>query len=308
MSVLFFKPIARKALWGKTLVRDYFNYNDFPDGVGQAWAFSGQKDNSTVCKSEPYVGKTLYELWHNNKELFGNKTGEFPLIISLVAPQEDLSIQVHPNEEYAKKIGYESGKNEAWYFIESAKNASIVYGHIAKNKDDIYKYINNEEWDKLVCHLKVNEGDFVYLPAGLLHALKAGNIVYEIQQATDITYRFFDYHRKDNNGNERELQLEQAIDCLSYDKDMMKTKVNKKVIKDKNWNKTTYISNHSFTVTKLEVLDKCNFSDNNYQLATVVKGNGKVDNQIISVGDNFLIPINNKVEFIGNMTIMMTTK
>ena len=96
-------------------------------------------------------------------------------------------------------------------------DANIVYGHHAKDEKELRKYIQEDRWDELIKHLDVHPGDFVYLPAGLLHALKKGSIVYEIQQATDITYRFYDYHRKDAAGNERELHLEQAIDCLSYD-------------------------------------------------------------------------------------------
>lgn len=308
MSVLFFKPIPRFALWGKTLVKEYFHYDEFPEGVGQAWAFSGQEQDSTVCISEPYKGKTLYELWQDHQELFGHKEGVFPVIISLVGPEDDLSIQVHPDQEHAKKVGFPSGKNEAWYFIEAKEDASIVYGHNAKDKEDLQSYIDQEKWYDLIRYLKVHKDDFVYLPAGLLHALKAGSIVYEIQEATDITYRFFDYHRKDEQGNERELHLDKAMDCLSYDSSMMENKITPESIEDKNSIRTTYIHNESFTVTKLEINGVCQFEDDNYQLATVVRGEGTVDGKHISVGDNFLIPIDTKVSFDGTLTIMMTTK
>lgn len=308
MSVLFFKPIPRFALWGNTLVKEYFKYDEFPNGVGQAWAFSGQEQDSTICLSEPYQGKTLYELWQNHQELFGHKEGNFPVIISLVGPEDDLSIQVHPDKEHAKKVGFPSGKNEAWYFIEAKEDASIVYGHNAKDKEDLQGYIDQEKWYDLIRHLKVHKDDFVYLPAGLLHALKAGSIVYEIQEATDITYRFFDYHRKDEQGNERELHLQQAIDCLSYDPTMMENNITPKVVEEGNMVKTTYLHNESFTVTKLEVDGACQFVDTNYQLATIVKGVGTVDGKSIGVGDNFLIPIDTNVSFDGKLTIMMTTK
>ena len=220
MSILFFDPIPRPAIWGHTLVRDYFGYKQFPEGIGQSWSFSAQKDASTICLTEPFKGMTLRELWKNHQELFGHPNEEFPVIISLVAPEDDLSIQVHPDSQAAKKYGYALGKNEAWYFIKSEDNASIVYGHNAKDEKDLYNYINNEKWDELIKHLSVHTGDFVYLPAGILHALKKGSIVYEIQQSTDVTFRFYDYHRKDKYGNERELHLTQAIDCLSYDQEI----------------------------------------------------------------------------------------
>ena len=308
MSILFFKPIYKKAIWGKTLVKEYFNYDEFPDGVGQAWAFSGQPQESTVCINGPYAGQTLYTLWNEHQELFGNKEGVFPLIISLVGPEDDLSIQVHPDIEYAKKIGCPSGKNEAWYFIEANVDASIVYGHNALDRDNLQEYIDQNKWYDLIRYLKVKKDDFVYLPAGLLHALKKGSVVYEIQEATDITYRFFDYQRIDDKGNQRELHLQQAIDCLSYDKEMMKNNIQPIVEQKEHYSKTTYIHNDSFTVSKVEVHGKGAFIDQNYQLATIIRGSGKVDNKEVTVGDNFLIPITTTITIEGQMTIMMTTK
>ncbi len=308
MSVLFFKPIPRPAIWGHTLLKDYFGYKDFPDGIGQSWSFSAQENASTICISDPYQGKTLLELWQTHQELFGHPHEDFPVIISLVAPEDDLSLQVHPDDEHAHHVGFASGKNEAWYFIETQENANIVYGHEAKNEEDLRKYIQADHWDELIRHLDVHKGDFVYLPAGLLHALKKGSIVYEIQQATDITYRFYDYHRKDEHGKERELHLEQAIDCLSYDRQAMKNDIHPMVTSGEHYQQTVFISNDSFTVTKLEITGLYEYRYDNYQLATIVKGSGTVDNREVKIGDSFLIPINNQVQLNGQMTIMMTTK
>lgn len=308
MSVLFFKPIPRPAIWGHTLVKDYFGYNDFPIGIGQSWSFSAQEGASTLCVSEPFVGKSLLELWESHQDLFGHPNEEFPVIISLVGPEDDLSIQVHPDDEHANKVGFPCGKNEAWYFIDTKEDANIVYGHHAKDENELRQYIKEEKWDELIKHLDVHSGDFVYLPAGLLHALRKGSVVYEIQQATNITYRFYDYHRKDDNGNERELHLDQAIDCLSYNKDDMTNNIRPIITQYINCKETIFISNDSFTVTQLLITGEYEYYSLNYQLATVVKGEGVVDDIAVKVGDNFLIPINNKVHFDGDMTIMMTTK
>ena len=135
-----------------------------------------------------------------------------------------------------------------------------------------------------------------------------GNVVYEIQQSTDVTYRFYDYHRKDKDGNERELHLKQAIDCLSFDKDIDKNDVHPVVKVHENVKETIFISNDSFTVSQLLVIGKCQYKCDNYQLATVVKGSGKVDEYDVKVGDNFLIPTNTSIELDGQMMIMMTTK
>ena len=302
MSVLFFKPIPKVTVWGDDHVKNYFGYDDFPNDVGQAWVFSGIASDANYCLTAPYKGKDLHELWKNHQELFGNKKGEFPLIISLVGPEEDLSIQVHPDEIQAQKIGYSMGKNEAWYFIEPPSNGQIVYGHHAKNPEEMDGYIKDEQWLSLIDYLPVKKEDFVYLPAGILHALQKGSMVYEIQQATDVTYRFFDYHRKDEQGKTRELHLEQALACVSYEK----PENNFAVMVDRN--KTTYIANDSFTVSKWEITDTLIFKDENYQLATVIAGMGNVNGESVKVGSNFLIPVNTEVIFKGSMIVMMTTK
>jgi mannose-6-phosphate isomerase len=309
MPVLFFKPIPKVTVWGKDIVKEYFHYDFFPDKVGQAWAFSAQQGDATICLSEPYQNIDLYTLWKEHQELFGYKKGDFPVIISLVGPNDDLSIQVHPDTIYAKKQGYTMGKNEAWYFIDTPVDSNIVYGHHAKDKADLLSYIEKEKWLDLITYLPVRKDDFVYLPAGLLHALRKGNIVYEIQQATDVTYRFFDYHRKDEHGEERELHLEQATDCLSYDPKKMENTIVPKIEELKNMCKTVYIHNDSFSVTKLEIMGESIYEDENtYQLASVIRGKGEVDGKPIMIGSNFLIPIRTQVTFTGEMVIMMTTK
>lgn len=308
MGILFFQPIARPAIWGHTLLKDYFGYQDFPEGIGQSWAFSAQEGASTVCISEPYKGMTLRQLWENHQELFGHPQEDFPVIISLVAPEDDLSIQVHPDQQYAQKLGLLNGKNEAWYFIDSKPNSSIVYGHHAHNKEELKKYISEEKWEDLICHKDVHTGDFVYLPAGLLHALKKGSIVYEIQQSTDITYRFYDYHRKDEHGQERELHLKQAMDCLSYDPEIVHQDVLPIIHQKNQITETIFIDNQSFTVTKLEVNGQDQYKCSNYQLATVIQGKGIVDNDQVQLGDSFLIPMNSVINLQGNFVLMMTTR
>ena len=310
MGVLFFKAIPRPAIWGHTKVRDFFGYDDFPEGIGQSWSFSAQDGEglSTVCINGEFKGKTLKELWEKHQELFGHPGEDFPVIISLVGPEDDLSIQVHPDDEHAQKIGYKRGKNEAWFFIESDPGASIVYGQKTKNKEELQEMINQDKWDDIYKKYPVADGNFVYLPAGCLHAMGKGNVVYEIQQSTDVTYRFYDYHRKDKDGNERELHLKQATDCLSFDKDIDKNDVHPVVKVHENVKETIFISNDSFTVSQLLVIGKCQYKCDNYQLATVVKGSGKVDEYDVKVGDNFLIPTNTSIELDVQMMIMMTTK
>ena len=306
MAILFFEAIARPALWGKTLVRDYFGYHEMPFGTGQTWAFSCDEKGSNVCQSDPYRGMTLSEIWRDHQELFGREGKPFPVIISLVGPEESLSVQVHPDTPLAKKLGFPFGKNEAWYFLECPEDANIIFGHIATDEKEFCKMAEEDRWDELLIHYPVKAGDFVYTPAGVVHAVGKGCVTYEIQQATDVTYRLYDFHRIDRNGKERQLDVEKGMECVKYDPALWANEVHPVTEKLKNGERTIFISNDSFTVSRLNVHGECSFCDENYQLATVVAGMGKADGITVKIGDSFLIPQKEKVQFSGNMTVMMT--
>lgn len=307
MALLRFKPIPKQTVWGGNTCRDYYHYDWMPDGVGQAWAFADQGEQSNVCVSGEYEGKTLGELWREHSELFGDTNRQFPVIISLLCPVDDLSIQVHPDTEHAKPLGFESGKNEAWYFLEAAEGSELVWGHNATDEADLRNYIAEGRWADLIDHLPIEKDDFVYLPAGLLHACCKNVIAYEIQQATDVTYRFYDYDRVQADGSLRELHLEQAIDCLSYDKSLMVNQAKPWTEDLGNMKRTHLISNDSFTVEKIEVTGPCTLPGEEYKLVTVGRGSGTANGEDIAVGDQILLPKGEPLELDGNVTLLTTT-
>lgn len=307
MQPIFFKPIPRSAIWGGTTLKECFGYMDFPDDTGQAWVFSGQEAASTVVKEGEYAGVTLRELWVNQPQLFQSRYSEFPFIISLVAPEDNLSIQVHPDKEYAVSLGFPTGKNEAWYFIHAEEASAIIYGHNARDKGELLRLIGEDAWEALIRKRPVHRGDFIYIPAGLLHALGRGSIVYEVQQATDITYRFYDYKRRDAAGNQRELHLEQAVECIEYYGEYVQADKAAVVENGDSLVITTYIRNDSFCIRKLEIKGEGIFYTKDYALATVTAGEGKIEQYSIKSGDSFLLPADSgKICFSGQMDIMLT--
>lgn len=308
MEPLFFKPIPFETVWGGTSIKEYYGYDWMPDKTGQAWAFAAQPKGSNICLTAPYEGKTLAELWETKPQLFGDTDREFPLIISMLCPCDDLSIQVHPDEEHAHAMGYPCGKNEAWYFLEAADDASIVFGHNAEDEADLRSYIDEGRWDELLRHLKVRKDDFVYLQSGLLHACGKNVIAYEVQQSTDVTYRFYDYDRTDAAGNKRELHLEQAIDTLHYDKDLNTERYDAHVEMNGNCVRTTYMDSPSFRIEKLQIDgDSYELKEDIYELVSVVRGEGSVNGTPVAVGSHFLVPKDCPVTISGNLTCMMTT-
>ena len=166
--------------------------------------------------------------------------------------------------------------------------------------------VQEDRWDELLRHLPVKSGDFVYTPSGVVHAVGKGCVTYEIQQATDVTYRLYDFHRKDAEGKERPLNLEEGIECVKYDPQLWANDIHPFSVYDLYGDRTEFISNDSFTVTRINVYGEYPFCDENYQLATVVAGTGKVDGITVSIGDSFVIPQKEQVVFDGEMTVMMT--
>ncbi|MHA6489121.1 mannose-6-phosphate isomerase, class I [Bacillus cabrialesii] len=212
---LFFKPVFKERIWGGTALAD-FGYHIPSERTGECWAFAAHKNGQSIVRSGMYKGFTLCELWDHHRHLFGHLEGDrFPLLTKILDADQDLSVQVHPNDEFAKiHENWELGKTECWYIIDCEKDAEIIYGHNAKTKEELSSMIGLGEWDKLLRRVKVKPGDFFYVPSGTVHAIGKGILVLETQQNSDTTYRLYDYERKDAQGKLRELHLEKSIEVI----------------------------------------------------------------------------------------------
>ena len=184
---------------------------------------SGVKDNEPIVADGPYAGKKLNELveelkgklvGEDNYQRFGN---EFPLLIKFIDARQDLSIQVHPTDEIAKMQGKERGKTEMWYLMDSDKDATLLCGLKKKITPEEYaQMVENDTIVDAIDRYEVKEGDCFFLPAGRIHAIGTGCFLAEIQQTSDVTYRIYDFKRKDKNGNYRQLHTKEAAECINY--------------------------------------------------------------------------------------------
>src|SRR5699024_2523537 len=160
----------------------------------------------------PLAGKTLADVWQQHGELFNKNDKddvEYPLLVKVIDANDDLSVQVHPDDTYAREIeGVPYGKTECWYVLQAEPDAEIVFGHHAKAKNKLHIRMDEGKWDDLLQKKKVEAGDFIYVPSGTIHAIGKGIMILEIQQSSDITYRVYDYDRKDKQGHLRELHLD----------------------------------------------------------------------------------------------------
>lgn len=213
---LFLKPVFHKKLWGGRKLEQAFGY-DLPEGnIGECWAISGHPHGRSQVENGQFAGQYLDDLWNDHKELFGDPKGKvFPLLTKILDAEASLSVQVHPDNEYAAKHEHDLGKTECWYVIDAEPGSYLIYGHNAKNKAELDEMIESGDWDDLLRKVPVKTGDFFYVPSGTVHALNKGIMVLETQQSSDTTYRLYDYDRVDKStGKKRELHIKQSEDTI----------------------------------------------------------------------------------------------
>jgi len=211
---IFLSPIYKERIWGGKKLKEEFDYDIPNDKTGEAWVIAALPNGSNKIENGPLAGKTLLDLWKQHGELFNtdaNPSGEYPLLVKVLDANDDLSVQVHPGDEFAREVeGVPYGKTECWYVLKAEPDAEIVLGHHAQTKEELENMIEQGKWDELLRREKVSPGDFFYVPSGTIHAIGKGIMILEIQQSSDITYRVYDYDRTDDEGNKRELHLERA--------------------------------------------------------------------------------------------------
>ena len=222
---LKFHPILKERLWGGTKLKEVLGKPISSDITGESWELSGVAGEVSIVANGELSGTSLQDLildypedilGKNVVERFGT---EFPILIKFIDAKQDLSIQLHPNDELAKKRHNSLGKTEMWYVMDADRDAGLIVGFNRQVSRE--EYVQSIEGDSLLSLLnyeKVKEGDTFFINTGKIHAIGAGVLLAEIQQTSDITYRVFDFNRKDKDGNFRELHTELALDAIDYEK------------------------------------------------------------------------------------------
>lgn len=307
--ILKMEPVFKEMIWGGHKLRDVYGYEIPSDHTGECWAISAHKNGDCTIADGEFAGKTLSWLFDNHREFFGNIEGEqFPLLVKIIDAKNDLSVQVHPDDAYAGEHENSLGKTECWYVLQADKGTKMVMGHHAKTKEEFIKAIEEDDYDHLLNSFAIEEGDFFYIPSGTLHAICSGSLIYEAQQSSDITYRVYDYHRKDQNGNERQLHVKQSIDVtnvpanIEHEKTFQKEGI-------QNGTKTTYIQSKYFSVDCYQMTgENVVKNDAPFQMVSIIDGAGKIDQREATKGDHFLICSDQKeTRFDGTMDVMITT-
>ncbi|MDD6466728.1 MAG: class I mannose-6-phosphate isomerase [Erysipelotrichaceae bacterium] len=258
MKPVHLKPIYDKTIWANDKLTTFRGISE--KGFGTCWEVSAHPWAKNVIVSEENCGKTLYEVIQENPEETLGKGCSMDKMLRLayLDAAQDLSIQVHPYDSYAREHENDEGKTEAWYIIKAEPNATLVAGTTVADPEEIRRAIKEDKVEQYVRKVPVQDGDFVCIDAGMLHALGKGIFAIEVGQNSNVTYRFYDYHRKDDKGNERPLHLEKSFDVADFSLEA------KKVSSPLNgWNETTskiLVDRREFTVELLDIKDSIKLS------------------------------------------------
>ena len=218
-----FEPILKKIIWGGSDICPFKGISPVQEGIGESWELSHVEGNYSVVANGELKGQSLDDLIRTyGKQLLGEHVMEqfgttFPLLIKFIDARDNLSIQVHPDDELAKKRHNSFGKTEMWYVVKATPDAALYSGFSQQiDAEEYVKRVENNTIMDVLQRYNVHEGDVFFLPAGRVHAIGSGCFIAEIQQTSNITYRIYDYNRKDANGKGRELHTELAKDAIDY--------------------------------------------------------------------------------------------
>lgn len=299
-----FEPLLKQTLWGGSKIIPFKHLDAQLENVGESWEISGVNGNETIVANGPYKGKSLNQLV---RELKGSLVGdenyqrfgdEFPLLIKFLDACQDLSIQVHPTDEIAHRQGKSRGKTEMWYALESAPGAQLYNGLKQQITPEQYKeMVADDTITDALARYEVKEGDVFFIPAGRIHAIGAGCFVAEIQQTSDVTYRIYDFKRKDKNGNYRELHTQLASESIDYTVlDNYRTDYER--VKNEGTQVVTcpYFTTAVYDLTEPMTLDYSELDS--FVILIAVKGGGQLccegEKMSFQMGDTVLLPATTK--------------
>lgn len=311
------QPVFKEIVWGGNRLKNDYGFKSDLNNIAEAWMLCARKDGDNTVINGEYSGMSFTDLVKANPQLLGKKGAsykEFPLLIKFIDAKSDLSVQVHPDDEYAKLHENSYGKTEAWYILDCDEGAQLIYGFNKElTSEEFKKSIEDNTFLDYVNKVNVKKGDVFFINAGTLHAIGGGILLAEVQQNCNTTYRVYDYGRL-VDGKPRELHIEKAIDVTdtvpptrSGDADGEKVAVDGGFAQD-------LCSCEFFKMSTLEIDGKhfFNVDDESFVSLLITEGNGtvEVDGNVVEIasGDSIFVPANSgNVKINGKLNILVST-
>ena len=296
MEILKLKPVFKDYIWGGNRLRSEFGFESEYNIMAEGWMLAARDDGENTVIGGQFDGQPFSKVIDENPDYLGTngkKFPFFPLLIKLIDAKGDLSVQVHPNDEYAMKKAGEFGKTECWYILDCDEDAELIFGFNKKiTKDEFKKSIEDGTFLQYVNREKVKKGDLFFIEAGTLHAIGKGILLAEIQQNSNITYRVYDYGRLGADGKPRPLHIENAIEVTDCVPPKKEAKGAGEPQEFDGFTRQNLVKCDLFTVDKYSVHGKfcLNADSASFLSLLVTDGNGKIGDFDIKKGDSLFVP------------------
>ena len=310
MYALKLIPATKDFIWGGDSLKKKWNKKSDKDIIAESWELSCHKEGPSIIANGEYKGMSLSDLLDKMPDLKGKKALNFkffPILIKLIDAKTNLSIQVHPSDEYALANEGQFGKTEMWYIVDVKEGGGVYCGFKEKYSiDEVAQAIKENRIMDILNFVEVKKGDCIYIPSGTVHAICGGLLICEVQQNSSLTYRLYDYDRVDAKGNKRELHIEKSLKVI----DPQRVGIVNEDVKQLDANKKLLASCKYFTTTEIKVDGTLDVAVNGDSFAsiTVVDGCGEVivdgNKEVLALGDTCFIPANYNYTLNGKMTII----
>ena len=305
MAILILTPLFKQRIWGGSYFKQQINPSLDDQPYGEMWSLSAHKQGETIIENGSFQGKTLNEIFLSHPELFNCSAKEFPLMVKLIQTEDDLSVQVHPDDEFAAMYEDQLGKTECWYFLDAKPGARIVLGHLAKTKDEMEQAIKDGKCENYLSYQNIKPNDFALINSKTVHALGKGLLLLEIQQSSDVTYRLYDYNRLGLDGKKRPLHIEKALKVIDFPQ--------------KEW---PIITNHNnelpieqltncpyFSVDLLKINGEanCEKNENQFLIITSASNNISINGTNLSLGKSCIVTCGEReIKIKGHGEVLIT--
>lgn len=311
------EPVFKEIVWGGNRLKADFGYKSELENIAEAWVLTARKDGDNIIKNGEFSGVQFTDFLASHKEVLGRKGekyNEFPLLIKFIDAKSDLSVQVHPDDEYAALHENSYGKTEAWYVLDCEEGAELIYGFKEKlSKEKFKKSIEDNTFLNYVNKVKVKKGDVFFIKSGTLHAIGGGILLAEVQQNCNTTYRVYDYGRL-VNGKPRELHIDKAVDVTVTDAPTRSGDPDGKAVSCGEAVRTELCSCEFFKMTSLEVFGAhtVDVLDDSFLSVLILDGKGSITSggAAVSVknGDSVFIPASSgEVLFAGEFKALLSS-
>lgn len=326
MEILKLMPVGKDYLWGGSRLRKEFGKKIDLAPLAETWECSVHPDGKSVVINGEFSNKTLAEVLILHPEYLGTKVEknqggerkELPILVKFIDAKSDLSVQVHPDDEYAKTHENQNGKTEMWYIVDAEENASLIYGfEHPVTKEILHGALENGTLAKHLQKVKVNKGDVFYVPAGTVHGIGAGILIVEIQESSNVTYRVYDYDRIDKNGKVRELHFDKAVEIMDMGSSPIIKQKSRLVHYYPGCSSETLCRCKYFVTERIEVRTGFSFSvyERSFEVLLCLDGDGQIETSDelkkpirFQKGDCIFLPAGIGRCFILGATVLLKTR